>query len=276
MKPEDVETVRQLVAARSGVQIDASKTYPIESRLAPVARREGFAGVDELVAAIRERRDASLVWSVAEALSAGETSFFRDRIPFDSFRDLILPSLAAARRERPIRVWSAACGGGQEPYSLAMIVDDEQPKLSGARVELFGSDLSGRALEKARSGVYTQFEVQRGLPIRLLVRHFEKTDEAWTISPRIRRMVRWRRINLLADLRPLGQFDVIFCRYVVSAFDVATRRRVLEQLARALPADGWLVLGMDETVVGVTEALRAEPGRRGLYTPNPAYRVAAA
>ena len=276
MRPDDIETVRQLVHARAGVVIDPAKTYPIETRLAPVARREGFAGIEELIQAIREHRDDRLIWATAEALVAGESSFFRDKAPFDAFREEILPNLVATRRERPIRVWSAACGAGQEPYSLAMIIDDERSKLQSARIELFGSDISERALEKAQGGIYNQFEVKRGLPIRLLVRHFEKTDEMWTLAPRIRQMVRWRRINLLADLRALGQFDVIFCRNVVSAFDPATRRRVLEQLTRALPDDGWLVLGMDETVVGVTEALRPAPGRRGLYTPNPAWRAAAA
>jgi chemotaxis protein methyltransferase CheR len=206
---------------------------------------------------------------------AGETSFFRDRIPFDQFREETLPALVAAPRDRPIRVWSAACATGQEPYSLAMLLDEERSSLQGARVELFGSDISERALEKARSGVYTQFEVQRGLPIRRLMRHFDKTGEMWTLSPQIRQMVRWRRINVLADLRALGQFDVIFCRNLLSSFDTATRRRVLEQLARALPQDGRLVLGIDETASDVTEALRQVPGRLGLYAPNPAHRAAA-
>jgi chemotaxis protein methyltransferase CheR len=275
MRPDDIETVRQLVHARAGVLIDPGKAYPIESRLAPVARREGFDEVGDLIQAIRTSRNDRLTWAVAEALAPSETSFFRDRFPFDQFRAELLPALSG-RRDRPIRVWSAACATGQEPYSLAMIVDDERPKLQGARVDLFGSDISERALEKAQSGVYTQFEVQRGLPIRLLVRHFDKTDEAWVLAPRIRQMVRWRRINLLADLRALGQFDVIFCRNVVSAFDPPTRRRVLEQLARALPDDGWLVLGMDETIIGVTEALIPAQGRRGLYGPNLAWRAAAA
>jgi chemotaxis protein methyltransferase CheR len=276
MSPDDVETVRQLVHARAGVVLDASKTYPIETRLAPVARREGFDSLDALIQAIREHRDDRLIWAAAEAMVSGESSFFRDQAPFDAFRDEILPNLTAARRDRPVRVWSAACATGQEPYSLAMIIDDERAKLRGARIDLFGSDISERALERAQNGVFNQFEVQRGLPIRLLVRHFEKTDEMWTLTARIRQMVRWRRINLLADLRALGQFDVIFCRNVVSTFDAATQRRVLEQLARALPDDGWLVLGLDETVVGVTEALRPAQGRRGLYRPDPAFRVAAA
>jgi chemotaxis protein methyltransferase CheR len=275
MRPEDVETVRSLVHARSGVVIDPGKTYQIETRLAPVARRAGFASLPELVQAIRAQRDEKLMWAATEALTSGETCFFRDRIPFAQFREEMLPELVARRGERPIRIWSAACAAGQEPYSLAMIIDDERAKLQDAKIELFGSDISERALEKAQSGLYTQFEVQRGLPIRLLVRHFEKIEDMWGLSPRVRQMVRWRRINLLADLRGLGQFDVIFCRNVISGFDEPTRRRVLEQLARALPRDGRLVLGFDETVSGITDALTPVAGRRGVYAPAVA-RVAAA
>jgi chemotaxis protein methyltransferase CheR len=275
MRPEDVEVVRGVVLSRSGVVIDPTKTYLIESRLAPLARREGFASLGDLVQAIRTRRDDKLMWSVTEVLTSSETCFFRDRAPFDHFRDEILPDLVQRRGEQPIRIWSAACSTGQEPYSLAMIVDAERPNLPGARIELYGSDLSERCLEKAQSGLYTQFEVQRGLPIRLLVRHFEQMEEHWALSPRVRQMVRWRRINLLADLRALGTFDVIFCRNVISAFDEAVRRRVLEQLAQALPEDGQLILGLDETVGGVTEALRPVSGRRGVYTPDPAFRRAA-
>jgi chemotaxis protein methyltransferase CheR len=274
MRPEDVETVRSLVHARSGVVIDPGKTYQIETRLAPVVRRAGFASLPDLVQAIRAHRDEKLMWAATEALTSGETCFFRDRAPFNQFREEILPDLVARRGDRPIRIWSAACATGQEPYSLAMIIDDERAKLQGARIELFGSDISERSLEKAQSGLYTQFEVQRGLPIRLLVRHFEKADEMWALAPHIRQMVRWRRINLLADLRGLGQFDIIFCRNVISGFDEPTRRRVLDQLARALPDDGRLVLGFDETVSGVTDALAPVAGRRGLYAPTPA-RVAA-
>jgi chemotaxis protein methyltransferase CheR len=275
MRAEDVETVRALVHARSGIVIDPEKTYQIETRLAPVARRAGFASLPDLVQAIRAKRDEKLMWAAAEALTSAETSFFRDAAPFRLFREETLPNLIARRAGRPIRIWCAACSTGQEPYSLAMIIDDEQAKLNGARIELFGSDISERALEKAQAGLYTQFEVQRGLPIRLLVRHFEKADEMWALSPRIRQMVRWRRINLLADLRALGQFDVIVCRNVVSSFDEPTRRRVLDQLARALPDDGSLLLGQDETLAGGGERLAPVPGQRGLYAPSPAAHAAA-
>ena len=275
MKPEDVEIIRMLVHARSGATVDRDKTYLIESKLGPVARREGFESIGELVQALRVKRDDKLMWAVTDAMTSNETCFFRDRAPFKQFREEMLPALAARRGETPIKVWSAGCSTGQEPYSLAMIVDDERSHLPGMRVEIFASDLSDRCLEKAQAGLYTQFEIQRGLPIRLLVRHFERADEMWALSPRIRQMVRWRKVNLLADFSALGGFDVIFCRNLVGTLEEPTRKALLERLAMALPEDGYLVLGADETVMGLTEALKPAAGRRGLYVRNPGFRVAA-
>jgi chemotaxis protein methyltransferase CheR len=243
--PEDLDILGRLVQARSGVVVDKTKSYVIDSALGPLARRENFASIEEMMTAIRERRDDRLMWAVAEAMSPAETLFFRDRTPFNAFRDEMLPTLAALRGAEPIKVWSCACGPGQEIYSLAMVVDEDRPKLGAAKVELFASDLSEGALAKAQAGLYTQFEVQRGLPIKLLLRYFDKEGELWRAAPGLRQMVRWRRINLLADLSPLGQFDVIFCRYVTGAFDEATRARVIERLAAALREGGYLVLGCD-------------------------------
>ena len=145
----------------------------------------------------------------------------------------------------------------------------------GARVEIYGSDLSERYLEKAQAGIYNQFEVQRGLPIRMLVDYFEKVEDSWRLSPRIRGRVRWRRLNLAGDLSTVGRFDVIFCRNVLSAMDESVRPKVLEGLAGALPADGFLVLGQGESPLGLTDAYRPISGRDGLYARNPAFRVAA-
>ena len=276
MRPEDIQVLRQLVEARSGVQVDPGKLYLIESRLAPVARREGFASIPEMIQAVRVHRDDRLMWAATDAMSVTETAFFRDRAVFELFRDEMLPALAQSRAGAPIRVWSAACSTGQEAYSLAMMVDEVRPRLPGARVDLFGSDLSERCLEKAQSGLYTQFEVQRGLPIRLLVRHFERAEDNWALSPRVRQMVRWRRVNLLADLKPLGRFEVIFCRNAVCYFDETTRKRVLERLAGLLADDGYLALGAGETAMDVTEALQPAPGAPGVYRHNPRFRAAAA
>jgi chemotaxis protein methyltransferase CheR len=275
MTPQDRELVSQLCAARAGVRVDPEKSYLIESRLAPVARREGFGAAEDLIAALRERREDRLAWAIVEAMAHAETAFFRDREPFALFRDEILPTVAGLRGGEPVRIWSAACASGQEAYSLAMVVEDERARLPGLKVELFGSDVGERQLEKAQSGLYTQFEVQRGLPIRQLVRHFEKDGEMWAISPRIRQMVRWRRVNLVADLSTAGRFDVIFCRYVLSALIEPMRARLLENLARALAPEGFLVLGQGEDVASLQGAFQPVGGRPGLYARNPAFRIAA-
>jgi len=273
VKPEDAQLVSQLCAARAGLKVDPEKAYLLESRLAPVARRDGFGSIDDLIAALRARREERLIWGVVEAMTMGETSFFRDHSPFQRFGDELLPAAARRGDGGPVRIWSAACATGQEIYSLAMLVDGLKPHLTGARVELYASDLNERSLEKAQSGLYTQFEVQRGLPIRQLVRHFEKADDMWLLSPRIRQMVRWRRINLVGDLSALGQFDVIFCRYVLASLIEPMRVRVLESLAMALAPEGRLVLGDGEDATTLTPALTATGG--GLYARNPDFRIAA-
>jgi chemotaxis protein methyltransferase CheR len=261
--PQDRELVAGLCAARAGLKVDASKAYLLETRLAPVARREDYRSIGELIEAMRQTRDERLIWAVVEAMCAGESSFFRDGAPFAHFADEVLPRLAARPAAGPVRVWSAACGSGQEVYSLAMLAEE----VEACPIELFASDLSERALEKAQSGLYTQFEVQRGLPIRQLVHHFEKEGEMWQVAPRLRQLIRWRRINLLADLSRVGPFDVIFCRYVLSA--------ALESVRAALAPDGYLFLGQGESAEGITEALTPVEDRPGLYTRHPAFRAAA-
>ena len=265
MTPQSLALVRLIVQSRTGVVVDPAREYLIQHRLAPVARREGFDSVDALLAAIRIQREPRLMWAVADAMSPTESAFFRDGTPFNQFRDVLLPSLAANRRSGPIKVWSAGCGTGEEPYSLAMIVDGEQDRYAATPVEIYASDLSERCLTKAQAGIYTQGEIQRGLPARQLVQHFTKHDAHWHLSASIRRRVRWRRLNLIADLSPVGQFDVIFCRYVLEAFDGPTRKQVLDQLAGALNPDGYLVLGDTETVLGLTEAFAPVPGQRGVF-----------
>lgn len=275
MTPEDIQLIVALCKQRAGLKIDPTKTYLIESRLGPLARRESYGSVSELIAGLRARREEPLIWALVEAMTSSETCFFRDRTPFAQFRDEILPTLSRMRGPEPIRIWSAGCSTGQEAYSLAMIAEAGQGLEIGARVEIYGSDISERCIEKAQAGLYNPFEVQRGLPIRLLVDHFEKIDENWRLSPRIRQRVRWRRLNLAGDLSGVGRFDVIFCRNVLSDLDEAVRPRVLEGLAAALPADGFLVLGADESPLGLTDAYRPITGRDGLFARNPAYRAAA-
>lgn len=274
MTPANEEVLRRLVHGRSGIVIDRAKSYAIESALSPVARRENFGSIDELMNAIRERRDERLMWAVTEAMSPQETQFFRDSSPFAVVRDVMLPKLAGRAGDQPIRIWSGACATGQEIYSLAMIADEDRPKLGSTRVELFASDLSEAALAKAQAGLYTQFEIQRGLPIKLLLRYFQREDEMWQVAPSLRQMIRWKRINLLADLTPLGQFDIVFCRYVTSYFDDATRARVLGGLAKSLTEGGYLVLGADEQA-DAHEGLTRLVGQPGVYVRDQGQRAVA-
>ena len=266
MNQQDFETLTGLVKDRSGIVLTKEKSYLLESRLLPLARKRGMASLDELVAAIRNKRDARLISAVTEAMTTNESSFFRDIRPFDIFRKVVLPEMLESRAaKRGIRIWCAACSTGQEPYSLAICLREEAAKLTGWRTEIIGTDLSTEVLEKAKVGLYSQFEVQRGMPIQLLMKYFSQVNETWQISPQIRAMVRFRPLNLLESFSGLGMFDIVFCRNVLIYFDNPTKKAVLEKIARIMPADGKLFLGGAETVIGVTKAFRPVSGQRGLY-----------
>lgn len=271
MTADDMAYLAEVVRTRSGLILTPDKGFLVESRLAPVARREEHGSVEALLQALRARPDEALLWAVTEALTDNETTFFRDRAAFHLFRDEVLPRLAASRPGGVGKIWSAACSTGQEPYSLAMLMDALGPEHPRLKLDICASDISERCLEKARSGLYTQFEVQRGLPIAHLLKHFEKVEEAWRIRPEIRQQVRWRRFNLLDPMESLGRFDVIFLRNVLAGWDAETRRGVLERAAAALAHDGFLFLGAAEDVEGVTDALVPVAGT-GLFARNPKFR----
>jgi chemotaxis protein methyltransferase CheR len=266
--PLDYDYLRKLLKDRSGLVLSADKQYLVESRLTPLARKAGIASLGELVTKLRTSNERLTV-DVVEAMTTNESFFYRDKIPFDHFRDTIMPGLLAARaRERRLRIWCAAASTGQEPYSLAMCLNEMKEKIAGWRIEILGTDLSTEVLEKAKAGVYSQFEVQRGLPIQMLVKHFVQTGDTWQISPEIRAMVQYRPLNLLADFSQLGKFDVVFCRNVLIYFDQETKIGVLNRIAKLLEPDGFLSLGAAETVVGLTDAFKPMADRRGLYAPN--------
>ncbi|MGA7804978.1 CheR family methyltransferase [Bradyrhizobium sp.] len=268
MTPPDYEYLRKLLKDQSGLDLSADKQYLIESRLLPLARKAGVPGISELVQKLKSGA-AALAAQVVEAMTTNETFFFRDKIPFDHFREVIMPELLRARAGRKsIRIWCAAGSTGQEPYSLAMCLKEMGAALNGWRVEILATDLSQEVLEKSRAGIYSQFEVQRGLAIQMLVKYFKQIGELWQINPDIRAMVQHRQLNLLHDFSGLGVFDVIFCRNVLIYFDQETKMTIFNRLAKAVEADGFLVLGAAETVVGLTDAFKPFPERRGLYRPN--------
>ena len=278
----DYEYLRRFLRERSGLVLSVDKHYLLESRLLPVARRAGLVGLAELVHRLLSNDCEALAAEVVEAMTTNESFFFRDKIPFEHFRDTIIPRLIAARsHRRRIRIWCAAASTGQEPYSLALSIKEMGDRLSGWNVEIVATDISNEALRRARSGIYSQFEVQRGLPIMLLLKYFKQTGENWQIGPDIRAMVQFRALNLISDFAHLGVFDLVFCRNVLIYFDQPTKINVLDRLAQNLDRDGYLVLGAAETVVGLSETLKPVPDCRGLYAHSaamkaPALRIVAA
>jgi chemotaxis protein methyltransferase CheR len=268
--PLDYEYLRKLLKERSGLDLSADKQYLVESRLVPLARRVGLAGIPELVRKMKGGADALTV-DVVEAMTTNETFFFRDKIPFDHMRETILPVLTKARaNRRSLRIWSAASSTGQEPYSIAMLLKEAAQALAGWRTEIVASDLSQGVLEKSRAALFSQFEVQRGLPIQMLVKYFTQVGELWQLNADIRGMVQHRQLNLLQDFSHLGMFDVIFCRNVMIYFDQDTKAAIFERLVKQLEPDGMLILGAAESVVGITDAFKPYPEKRGLYQSNPA------
>ena len=268
MTPTDYEYLRKILKDHSGLDLSADKQYLIESRLLPLSRKCGVSGIGELVQKMKGG-SSSIIAQVVEAMTTNETFFFRDKVPFEHFRDTIMPELLKARAGRKsVRIWCAAGSTGQEPYSLAMSLKEMGAALAGWRIEIIATDLSQEVLEKSKSGVYSQFEVQRGLPIQLLVKYFKQNGELWQISPELRGMVQHRQLNLLHDFSQLGTFDVIFCRNVLIYFDQDTKINIFGRLAKAMEGDGFLVLGAAETVVGLTDVFKPFPDKRGLYRPS--------
>jgi chemotaxis protein methyltransferase CheR len=266
--PLDYEFLRKLLKERSGLDLSADKQYLVESRLIPLARKAGLPGLPELVQKLKGSAEA-LTAEVVEAMTTNETFFFRDKVPFDHLKATILPELLQARAaRRSLRIWCAASSTGQEPYSIAMCLKELGAALTGWRVEIIATDLSQGVLEKSRAGLFSQFEVQRGLPIQLLVKHFAQIGELWQLNADIRAMVQFRQLNLLQDFSHLGVFDIIFCRNVLIYFDQETKTKVFSRLSRLIEPDGFLMLGAAETVVGLTDAFKPYPDRRGLYIPN--------
>jgi chemotaxis protein methyltransferase CheR len=265
--PYDFDYIRKLLKQRSGLTLSAEKQYLVESRLMPLAQRAGLADLAALVRKLRSGDEAAIV-DVVEAMTTNETFFFRDKIPFEHFRTFIMPSLLATRaRHKRIRIWCAAASTGQEPYSFAMALKEMGRQIEDFRIEIVATDISLEVLEKAKAGIYSQFEVQRGLPIHMLLKYFTQSGEMWQLSPDIRAMVQFRPLNLLADFSKNGIFDLVVCRNVLIYFDQETKIDVIDRLARVVAPDGHLILGAAETTIGLSQAFKAITERRGLYAP---------
>lgn len=266
MKVADFELYKGLLYERSGLVVTPDKSYLLDSRLTPVAKKWNFSSLEMMTVQLRAIPDPALVKDIVEAMTTNETSFFRDTKPFQLFQEVVLPHMLQARAtKRTVRIWCAASSSGQEPYSLAMTLKEKEAQLRGWKFEITATDISEEILEQARKGVYTQFEVQRGLPIQYLMKYFEQVGENWKLKDEIRNSVRFAAFNLLGDMTRMGTFDVIFCRNVLIYFDDKTKAGVLEKMSRALEKDGFLFLGGAETVLGISDKFSPMPEKRGLY-----------
>ncbi len=273
---ESVDFMITLLHKESGLVLDSSKTYLIEARLEPITCEAGLASIDALCRHLKQHPASPLLQKVVDAMATNETSFFRDVIPFDIVRNVLLPDLLKANpKRRQIRIWSAACATGQEPYSLAMLLSNIEPMLAGWEVKILATDLVERVLERARIGVYTQYEVQRGLPAQYMTRYFEQIGSEWKVRPEVKRWIEFKRFNLLAGFSTFGPFDIIFCRNILIYFDIASKKKVLEGMAASLAPNGALFLGGGETPLGITDRLIRIEADRGVYyrrndaTPSP-------
>jgi chemotaxis protein methyltransferase CheR len=274
--PAAFDTLASLLRTKSGLTIGMDKLYLLETRLAGIVKREKLPDMNGLAERLRRPGNDALARDVVEAMTTNESFFFRDEKPFLHFRTQALPRLVAARSPgSPLRVWSAASSSGQEAYSLAMIVAESTALLGGRKVEIVGTDIARDQLTRAREGIYSQFEVQRGLPVQMLMRYFRKDENNWRIADAIRGMAQFREYNLLTDLRPLGRFDIVFCRNVLIYFDQPTKARVLDAIAGLMPPDGLLYLGGAETVLGITARFAPMPNERGVYGVVPGTAPAA-
>ncbi|MXQ11689.1 CheR family methyltransferase [Microvirga makkahensis] len=262
----EFETLRVFLKARSGLALSPDKRYLVESRLASVCTRFKIESLSRLIWEIKSGRSQAVENATIEAMTTNETFFFRDKAPFDLFQDVLLPRFIKERAaSRRLRIWCAAASTGQEPYSLAMLLKEASARMPGWQIDIVATDISNEVLEKARAGIYNQFEVQRGLPIRLLVKYFTQKGDQWQIASDIRSMVDFRYLNLIEDFGRLGPFDIVYCRNVLIYFDTQTKADVLRRIAQQMPPDGALVLGASETILGITDALTLDPSYRGLY-----------
>ena len=261
ISPDDYAYIGTLLRTKSGLALGPGKEYLIESRLPPVAKAYGFASVNELIATLRSGPHQELIKAVCDAMTTGETFFFRDTVPFEVLKSAVLPELAerARRSGRTLRIWSAAASTGQEAYSIAMLIADMGVQMSGVRTEIVATDFASHALNRARRGLYTQLEVQRGLPERYLRQFFVSTADGYRLGDDIRKRVTFRELNLLESFRSLGHFDIVMCRNVLIYFDGITKKDVLERVSRALTPGGYLFLGATETAFGLTDRLMRIP-----------------
>ncbi len=267
MQEKSFNFIAPLLQERSGITLSADKMYLLESRLQPVARQHGHENIDDLMSQLMQRLDDRIMHDIVQVMTTNETMFFRDNKPFERFTQNLLPDLKERFPQRKrIRIWSAASSTGQEAYTMAICLQEQAANYAGYTFEIIGSDLCEKAVKKAQDGVYTQFEVQRGMPIQLLLKYFDQQEgNQWRLKDMIRNMVRFETHNLLNSPSRFGEFDIIFCRNVLIYFNEETKSQVMAHLVGRLREPGYVVLGSAESTIGITNALQPMVGVAGVH-----------
>jgi len=269
MNPHDYDYLTTFLSESSGLALGTGKEYLLESRLTPLAQSFGMADLKELILELRNKKDPRLATAVTESMTTNETSFFRDKSPFEDIKTKVLPTLLDSRKsEKTLRIWCAASSTGQEVYSLLMLLHESFPELLNWELEVVASDIAHTMIDRCKKGIYSQFEVQRGLPTPMLIKYFKQVPEGWQVSEKLRDRVTWRQQNLLNNFAFLGPFDIVLCRNVLIYFELEHKRNVLERVQSVLRPDGYLLLGAAESIVGVTDRFeRFRECKSAFYMP---------
>lgn len=269
LSTDDFKFLCKLIKDRSGINLNEEKAYLLDARLLPVARKMGLVNLAELVAKIKSAPDESLLVEIIEAMTTNETSFFRDITPFNQFRDNIMPHLLQNSSDKNIRLWSAACSTGQEAYSLAMTFLENKAKYGDSKLSIVGTDIDRNVIKKAEEALYSQFEVQRGLPITMLVKYFVQQQapaDKWAIKPELKEIVKFRYLNLLENYNDMGKFDMILCRNVLIYFEPDIKMKILNKLCDCMKPHSILMLGSAETITDLSSTrLEKFEDLRGVY-----------
>jgi chemotaxis protein methyltransferase CheR len=269
ISPQEFDFISKFVRDRSAIVLSPDQDYLVEARLGPLLIEFGFAAMGDLVNALKSRMHSPLAVRVVEAMTTNETSFFRDLSPFEALRTLIIPEVVARRPSGPIHIWSAACSSGQEPYSIAMMLRENFPPEVVSRIRIFATDLATNVLDKARSGRFSQLEVNRGLPAKLLVRYFQANGLEWHLKDEIRNMVTFKALNLIEHWPEVPRADIVLIRNVLIYFDMDIRRMILQRIRDNLSDEGYLFLGGSESMVNIDLGFkRHEHGRAVFYRLN--------
>jgi chemotaxis protein methyltransferase CheR len=275
LSPVDFQYVSQLVRQRSAIVLEPEKSYLLEARLSPLAKAEGHASLEAMIAFLRAQPNNGLHRKVVEAMTTNETSFYRDLHPFDALRTTVIPEVLKQRAsQRELTIWCAASSSGQEPYTIAMTLREHFPELASWTVRILGTDISGEMVRRSKEGKYGQLEVNRGLPAALLLKHFEKRGMEWQVKPELQRWCEFRELNLIEPWGPLPRMDIVFLRNVLIYFDVQTKRTILDNVRKVLHPWGFLFLGGAETVINLGDGFERVPvDRSGCYRLKGAVRT---